>query len=88
MSQAGAGSAAASSTADGQALAVSKPGGCERRVIIGPKTYVINHSWRLGSDRGVQLKNRRTLPIYSTLHSKQSVIILRPVFELFSGYNY
>ena len=30
-----------------------------------------------------ELKNRCTLPIYSTLNSIQSATIIRPVFELF-----
>lgn len=36
-----------SATADGGAVAVTKPGHCKREVLIGKKIHVVKHSWRI-----------------------------------------
>ena len=43
------------SSAGAPAAAVLKPGKCERKVVIGPTTHVVMHSWRPKAERGVEL---------------------------------
>ena len=51
----GRGSIIISSAGGGPAAAVSKPGNCQREVVIGPTTHVIMHSWRQKTGRGLEL---------------------------------
>ena len=43
------------SSAGALAAAVLKPGKCERKVVIGPTTHVVMHSWMPKAERGVEL---------------------------------
>ena len=43
------------SSAGAPAAVVLKPGKCERKVVIGPTTHVVMHSWRPKAERGVEL---------------------------------
>ena len=43
------------SSAGASAAAVLKSGKCERKVVIGPTTHVVMHSWRPKAERGVEL---------------------------------
>ena len=57
------------SSAGAPAAALLKPGKCERKVVIGPTTHVVVHSWRPKAERGVELST-------VLMHSKKNV---RPV---------
>ena len=43
------------SSAGAPAAAVLKPAKCERKVVIGPTTHVVMHSWRPKAERGIDL---------------------------------
>ncbi|CAN0266038.1 unnamed protein product, partial [Ectocarpus sp. 12 AP-2014] len=70
MSSAQAGLAAA-----GLAAAVTKPGGCERTVLLGKDKHVVKLSWRLVSERGVLV----TATLVDSKHKNRSS-------QTYSGY--